>query len=306
MIFVTAGQGPAPLGDGAGSSCARTAATVDVGGPPYGCVVAETLVLPVPDLLTASFVVVDPRKALPSHIAQRARFEPVPADHPSMPRPSTLVDGGVSFPILSRLTGEPHLLVSMTGPPGWPPEHLFDASAEAGALAIMTEGLMLDPLLARLVSTDGPERAQDVPEDFFVPQWVRVMGSAERSGLLMTTRGLSRLGLPELRTTGLPPYLGLAWARVLTVVAFRLLQDLWQDLDRDAGLRSREISEEFTIEPYDLALALSQDPRDSYEVAARLRFGDEHLTLLPPRDYDGPVARWFREATILLFPTARI
>jgi hypothetical protein len=270
-------------------------------------VVGETLALSVPAVLTAGFVVVDPQKALRPDVAARVRFEEIPAGHPSMPRPSALAEGGVPFAELSRLTGEPHLLVEIEGRPGWPPRHLFGASAEAGALSLMTGGALLDPLLRRFVSTDGPEPAQDEPEEFFVPQWVRVMGGAEDpGGLLMTTRGLSRLGLPELRTAGLPPYLGLAWARVLTVVAFRLLQDLWADLARDPGLTEREIPDEMPIRAYDLAVALGQDPRDSHDAEVRLRPEAGGLALLPPRGYDGPVARWFREAALLLFPTARV
>lgn len=268
--------------------------------------VGETFALSVPAVLTASFVVVDPQKALRPDVAARVRFEEIPADHPSMARPSALAQGGVPFSELSRLSREPHLLVEIEGRPGWPPEHLFGASAEAGALSLLTRGAVLDPLLCRFVSVEAPEWGQDEPEEFHVPQWVRVMGDKDSDGLLMTTRGLSRLGLPELRTAGLPPYLGLAWARILTVVAFRLLQDLWTDLARDPGLTEREIPDEMPVRPYDLALALGQDPRDSYDAEVRLRPEAGELALLPPRDYDGPVARWFREATILLFPTARV
>jgi hypothetical protein len=294
----------APRGDGGRGSQGRLSVA---GRTVVG--VGETFALSVPAVLTASFVVVDPQKALRPDVAARVRFEEIPADHPSMARPSALAQGGVPFSELSRLTREPHLLVEMEGRPGWPPRHLFDANVEASALSLMTGGALLDPLLCRFVSTDGPEWADDRPEEFFVPQWVRVMGdkdAEDAGGLLMTTRGLSRLGLPELRTAGLPPYLGLAWARILTVVAFRLLQDLWADLAREPGLTEREIPDEMPIRPYDLAVALDQDPRDSYDAEVRLRPEAGELALLPPRDYDGPVARWFREVTILLFPTARV
>ncbi|WP_018655726.1 hypothetical protein [Actinomadura flavalba] len=51
---------------------------------------------------------------------------------------------------------------------------------------------------------------------------VRIVGAERPGGLELRTRGLAERGLPEVRTTGLPPYLGQGWARVLGAVAQRL------------------------------------------------------------------------------------
>ncbi|POM25021.1 hypothetical protein BTM25_36620 [Actinomadura rubteroloni] len=51
---------------------------------------------------------------------------------------------------------------------------------------------------------------------------VRVVGAERPGGLELRTAGLAARGLPEVRVTGLPPYLGQGWARVLGAVAARV------------------------------------------------------------------------------------
>src|SRR5690606_32860380 len=51
---------------------------------------------------------------------------------------------------------------------------------------------------------------------------VSITGREAPAGLTLRTSGLSARGLPEIAVTGLPPYLGRAWARILAVLAVRL------------------------------------------------------------------------------------
>jgi hypothetical protein len=51
---------------------------------------------------------------------------------------------------------------------------------------------------------------------------IRIVGAERPDGLELRTRGLAGHGSPELRISGLAPYLGQGWARVLAALAGRL------------------------------------------------------------------------------------
>jgi hypothetical protein len=268
---------------------------------------AQTLTLPVPGTLTARLLVVDPRRPAPEGISRGGRIEEIGPGHAALPPPGLLARGGAPPEVLDRMRhGGRHLLVEASGPPGWPPRHLFEAMTSGAALARLTGGVLIDPLTSRLVPQESIDHAPGDPGAFLPQHFVRISGSTHGDGLHLSTAGLSRLGLPEIRTLGLPPYLGQAWARLTNSLAYHLVQDLWTDLEQTLGLTSRDVPDELSVTPDDVAMAESEDPLTAYEVRVRLWPGNGYLTLVPPRGFAGSESQWRSEVVIMLFPAARI
>lgn len=115
---------------------------------------------------------------------------------------------------------------------------------------------------------------------------IRIVGAEGSDGLELRTQGLDALGLPELRVTGLPPYLGQGWARVLAAVARQLAADPAARPD--------------LVLPPDVAVHLVEN-------------GDGTLTPVRPPTEDGPggghgdadEGDWRRDVLLRLFPAAR-
>ncbi|MQY03708.1 hypothetical protein [Actinomadura macrotermitis] len=107
---------------------------------------------------------------------------------------------------------------------------------------------------------------------------VRIVGAERPDGLELRTLGLAERGLPELRATGLPPYLGQGWARVLGAVAQRMAA---------TGLNG----------PAEVEVADG--------VAVLLAAAKGGLAVLPPAGQGGDVQRWRRELVERLFPEAQ-
>lgn len=105
---------------------------------------------------------------------------------------------------------------------------------------------------------------------------VRVVGSEGPDGLTLRTAGLSARGLPELRVSGLPPYLGQGWARVLAALARRLAA-------------AAEIPGRVMLGP---GVEICLTPAD-----------DGALTPVPPPGHDPD--EWRRDVLLRLFPEAR-
>ncbi|REE96001.1 hypothetical protein [Thermomonospora umbrina] len=133
---------------------------------------------------------------------------------------------------------------------------------------------------------------------------VTIAGREDADGLALVTRGLSARGLPELTVTGLPPYLGRAWARLLAVLAHRLAAGA-----AGAGAfpraASSEVPAQVTIVPDDLRAALNEPSGDWRQVTVLLVRDGDRLVPSPPADFDGPLDRWRADLATLLFPSAR-
>ncbi len=64
--------------------------------------------------------------------------------------------------------------------------------------------------------------------DFHLTDWMLLPHTSGPHGSFVTTKGLARFGLPELRTENVPPDLVEPWGRLLNGLAHRVL-DLWLD-----------------------------------------------------------------------------
>ncbi|QFG24911.1 hypothetical protein [Actinomadura sp. WMMB 499] len=104
---------------------------------------------------------------------------------------------------------------------------------------------------------------------------VRITGAEGPDGLSLRTEGLSARGRPELAVSGLPPYLGHGWARVLGALAGRVAA-------------APETPAEVTLAP---------------GAVVRLRRSGDTLTPVPPAPGADP-GEWRRELVVRLFPEA--
>ncbi|MBA9003833.1 MULTISPECIES: hypothetical protein [Thermomonospora] len=125
---------------------------------------------------------------------------------------------------------------------------------------------------------------------------VTVTGREEPAGLTLRTSGLSARGLPEIAVTGLPPYLGQAWARILAVLAFRLAA---------AARSGDDVPATVALTPDDLRAAVGERSTGWDETVIGLRNDGEHLAPVPPGDFAGTLDQWRLDLATRLFPAAR-
>ncbi|MFC5749470.1 hypothetical protein [Actinomadura rugatobispora] len=111
---------------------------------------------------------------------------------------------------------------------------------------------------------------------------IRIVGAERPDGLELRTRGLAAHGVPELRVSGLAPYLGQGWARVLAALAGRLAA-------RDAPDGGGGVPEAVELGP---------------EVTVGLVADGDDLVPVPPRGFTGRDEEWRREVLLALFPSA--
>ncbi len=187
--------------------------------------------------------------------------------------------------------------------PGWPPMHEVAARTAAAQLARAAEGLVVDAATPRLLTAE--ELTAPLPDGehgLVLTGFVLVPQSSEAgSHQWMTTKGLARFGLPELRVLDVPAPLAPAWTAVISGIAWSLLFRF------DAALRatvavaegdelpaSVDLPRALELDTADVAAAHGNDPQGAEgRVTVRLEpsssgdgngDGHEHLTVRPPDD----------------------
>lgn len=115
---------------------------------------------------------------------------------------------------------------------------------------------------------------------------LRIVGAERPGGLELRTSGLAARGLPELRVTALPPYLGQGWARVLADVARRLA---------GAPFGPGTAPPDEVVLDHGVALGLVADADEPGVLAVR-----------PPDGHEGSPEAWRRDVLVRLFPAASV
>lgn len=297
---------------------------------------ADGLVLPVPEVLSALYLVPCPLSE------QAAREETASAIEAHVPDPlgtvarKMLEAGAVSvtsvpasvlppgLSALQRHLGVPEELTlgvagatdfaafSVSWPPGWPPVHEAVARACAAALAART-GVPLVDSFVPLVLDPVPAIAglPGANYEIRLADWVLTPGSHGDLGLRVTTKGLGRFGLPELQSHNVPPQLGRPWARLMLGLASRLLT-LWIEVlhDRD-GAAFAEVPSEIEVSEADVAEAYGGNAEGSGRVLLRLVFdpatddhADSFLTVQPTAGSPSSVDEFISDACAALFGLA--
>ncbi len=314
-----------------------------------------TLVLPVPETLLAVYVVpsptadVDPEAVLRDGLGiladDRLRdlvgqllgtplLQIVAVDAADAPPPpyELLAAFGATPEALDQLRGAAvHLLVQAHFRPGWPPMHEWAARAAAAVLASALGQPIVDILVPRVLPADAALRSlPDEHGQFRLADWVLVPCSAGRRGLLFTTKGLGRFGLPELQAEDVPPQLERPWAMAFTGLAQALVHgwfavagapasggsaagDGVDGVDPSEGAPGPapfvELDDVVPVSSDDIAIAYGRPPPEPrVEVAVRLLFdptpdpgSDDFLTVAPPLDVGSSAGEFFAAVCAALF-----
>ena len=295
---------------------------------------AEDLILPVPRLMSAVYLVpvalsaqaareraaagLAARVASPVGVAARTMLEAGTVTIAAVPSSSLPSFGGRLQesqgldPRLVRVVtaAAEFVMIRAVSSPGWPPMHEWAGRACAGVLAAEAGVPLVDSATPQVLTADEALRTLPAAEDdrFRLADWVLVFQSAGRGGLCMTTKGLGRFGLPELQVRNVPPQLGRAWTRVLNGVASRLLGTWLRALRDQAGSAFAQLPELLEVRERDIARAYDAPGIGGAAVAVRLAFdpspednADSFVSIQPPDDYPASAGEFMAGVHTALF-----
>lgn len=280
--------------------------------------VAENLILPVPEFMSAVYLVPLPlpvqaakdraaaelRARVPGPVGVAARMmldagatqlEAMPSSSlPPLPGPLQEYLGVAPELVRAVAAASEFVLVRTLYPPGWPPMHEWAGRACAAVLASQAGVPLVDTATPKVLTADAALRTLPGSEDarFRLADWMLVFQSAGIGGLRMTTKGLGRFGLPELQVRNVPPQLGNAWTHVLTGLASSLL-GTWLNALRDrAEPAFAQLPAVLEVGESDIARAYDAPVTKGPAAPIRLTFdpspqdgADSFLSVQPPDDY---------------------
>ncbi|MPZ63930.1 MAG: hypothetical protein GEU93_22290 [Propionibacteriales bacterium] len=273
---------------------------------------ADTIVTSVPERLLAVYAVVtsDPPDGdlLPSSGGLAA--DVVPRDMAPLPASALVRAMGADSATLEAYEAGSHaVLVRAVGTATFPPAHEFAAYKAAQTISDLSGGVLVDTLIPRLVT-----RPRDVGDDFRLADWMVLPHSLHGSLLWFTSKGLTRFGLSELQSHGIPQPLANAWGAVLTGIAQVLLREHARALAEDPSAALREVPATQEVSLRDIAAAYSDHARfgkdAGLDTAAPFRLeldpateesADSFLSVLPPDDFGGTPDQWAGEVVRTLF-----
>ncbi len=295
---------------------------------------AENLILPVPELISAVYLVPLPlsaqaakdrataglsaRVASPVAVAARMMLDGgaltvhavSSSSLPPVPGPLQEYLGVARELVRTVAEASDFVAVRASGPPGWPPMHEWAGRACAAVLATQCGVPLVDTVIPKILAADAALRTLPGTEDarFRLADWMSVFHSAGIGGLGMTTKGLGRFGLPELQARNVPPQLGQAWTRVLTGLASSLLGS-WLNALRDrAEPAFAQLSAVLEVGEGDIARAYDAPVTEGAAVPVRLTFDpspqdstDSFLSVQPPDEYPASAGEFLAGVCTALF-----
>lgn len=272
----------------------------------------DTIVIPVPERLLAIYAVVtpDPPAEAAQHSGQGLAIDVVTVEEAPLPPSPLLRAMGADVPALAAYDSGTHaVLVRAVGGAAFPPQHEFAAYATARAIAEMCEGVVVDTVIPRLVT-----RARAVGDGFRLADWMVLPHSLDDGTLWFTSKGMTRFGLPELQSHGIPEPLANAWGAVMTGMALVLLRDHERAMAADPSTALREVAAEQSVSLRDIAAAYSDEARfgEDTDLDAGQMFrieldpstseaADSFLSVHPPASFAGTTQEWSAAVVKALF-----
>ncbi|WP_395111396.1 hypothetical protein [Actinomadura sp. SCN-SB] len=219
-----------------------------------------------------------------------------------------------------------HLVISSLAEPHLQPLAAQSARLAARLLARATHGVIIDQTTQRALPDSAP--ATQEPATFTLgDNWLAVaihipVHSTVHSGLdgssqtRALTRGLARFGLPEVETAGFPEDAASCAVDLLHALAWRLLTRHWSHLTDDPGATTCLLGTDQQVSTADLQRFWGATPtRPAGQVHLRLtKAGGDHaappqvpygrsgLHVMPPPDYHGALATWWRTTVAPAMP----
>ncbi|MEP6526028.1 MAG: hypothetical protein ABJA86_02600 [Nocardioidaceae bacterium] len=286
----------------------------------------EPVVLPVPEHLLAVYAVateLPPGEdselgSLDAHVS----VESYPAESAPLPPVGLLRAMGTTSEVADKIARAATItMVQATSDASWPPVHELVARNLARRIALDHDGVVIDLRSPAALESSEPANLEEAIDSFRLVDWVRVPSSPDpdRPGAVWaTTKGLTRFGLPELQVFGVPEQLTGGCVAVLSGIAHVLLREQWQAVDASPLIAFREVPREHRLTLRDVALAYSDQARDSsdpgLDVGAMFSVDldpavdaqvDTFLTVVPPEDYAGELADWPAHVVSTVFSAAR-
>ena len=296
--------------------------------------VAENLILPVPEFMSAVYLVplrlpaqaakdraaaeLSARVIGPVGVAARmmldagaTQVEAMPSSSlPPLPGPLQEYLGVAPELVRAVAAASEFVVVRTSYPPGWPPMHEWASRACAAVLASQAGVPLVDTATPKVLTADAALRTLPGSEDarFRLADWMLVFQSAGIGGLWMTTKGLGRFGLPELQVRNVPPQLGNAWTHVLTGLASSLL-GTWLNALRDrAEPAFAQLPAVLEVGEADIARAYDAPVTKGPAAPVRLTFdpgpqdgADSFLSVQPPDDYPASAGEFLAGVCATLF-----
>jgi hypothetical protein len=289
--------------------------------------VSEPVVLPVPEHLLAVYAVAtqlppDPGDSDLGSLDAFVTVESYPAKRAPVPPVGLLRAMGTDSEVTDKIAGSATItMVQATSDSSWPPVHELVARNLAMRLARNHDGVVIDLRSPVALETSEPDDLQTAIETFRLVDWVRVPSSPDpdrRGTVWTTTKGLTRFGPPELQVFGVPERLMGGWVAVLSGIAYVLLREQWQAVEASPSIALREVPREHRLTLRDVALAYSDQARDSSDPGLDVGVtfsveldpavdegADSFLTVVPPEDYSGEPAEWPAHVVSTVFSAAR-
>jgi hypothetical protein len=296
--------------------------------------VAENLILPVPELMSAVYLVplalsaqaakdratagLSARVPSPVGVAARMMLDAgavtvhamSSSSLPPVPGPLQEYLGVAGELIRTVAEASDFVVIRASCPPGWPPMHEWAGRACATVLASQAGVPLVDTDTPKVLAADAALQTLPGTEDarFRLADWMLVFQSAGIGGLRMTTKGLGRFGLPELQVRNVPPQLGQAWTRVLTGLASSLL-GTWLNALRDRPEPAfAQVPAVLEVGEADIARAYDAPVTEGPAVPVRLTFdpspqdsADSFLSVQPPDDYPASAGEFLAGVCAALF-----
>ena len=191
---------------------------------------------------------------------------------------------------------------------------LWAARAAARAIAEEFTGVIFDPALLKLHPIDTIDAPIPVNGGIHVTDHLVVPFSVNQKGLgWITTKGMSRFGLPELEVRDVPPDLPNAIVPIVNGVAAALVRQVHGagTIDSDKPMEL-QIGPEIRLETEDVARAYGEEPPDAREgvrgwtsIGLELHRGrrgsDDFLRLVPPAHFPHGQGVWLHSLLSDLF-----
>lgn len=277
--------------------------------------VTETVVIPIPERLLAVYAVAtrEPVDSAATRSSGGVAIDVMPVDAAPLPPAALLRAMGASTEALATLgSADEAALVRSVGGPGMPPANEVAAYAAAQTLADVYDGVLIDTVIPRIVETP-----RGIGDDFRLADWVVLPHSSGADGdLWFTTKGMTRFGLPELHSRGVPESASNAWGAVLTGVAQVLTRLVGEALTEDSGRAFVELPARLEVSLRDIAAGYSDRSRSAadpgLDVTAEIGLAwdpvpqeeaDSFLAVQPPED-STETKDWVASTVRTLFGTA--
>ena len=195
---------------------------------------------------------------------------------------------------------------------------LWAAMAAARAIADTRDGAVIDAAIPRLLREKPSD--EEFPKDFRVimPNHIVIPFSRDRRGLCwMTTKGMSKFGLPEIEIVDVPPDLPDSLVFVMNGLAGILVKASMRSFRDETDFeKSFRLDPEFRITSREIADAQGEDPVDPKEgvrgwTTIRVEYrpgrrgGDRYLRLVPPSYFNEGRGVWLNSMLVDLWGTKR-